>query len=269
MGTLVQLATGTTNNNVTADATGVARILLRSDTTVGTARVTATVLGYQRDLLVQFAPVDPGSILTLTADATRVPADGATLTRLVARVSPSLPAANREVTFRTTDGTFATNADATGREAKVKADAGNLAIVDLRSPTYTGSVGITATVSNVTQRASIEFTPAPPDTVFVQAPAAVARAGSTSITITVFLSRDRGQVSNNTVVTFTATDSSGATIGTFFNVVLAQPDTSDSSTFKRLKATAEFDPVDSAATGTATITATAGGRSGVVQVRLQ
>jgi adhesin/invasin len=268
-GTLVQLTTGATNSNVTADANGVARILLRSDTTVGTARVTATVLGYQRDMLVQFVPVDPNSILTLTADAAQAPADGATLTRLVARVSPSLPAANREVTFRATDGTFATNTtDATGREARVTADAGNVAIIDLKSPTNTGTVGITATVSNVTQRALIVYTPAAPDTIFLQAPASVAAAGATSITVTVFLSRDRGQVSSNTIVTFTARDSSGATIGTFFNVTLAQPDTSDGSTYKRLKATADFDPVDSAATGTAIITATAGGRLGTIQVRI-
>lgn len=268
-GTLVQLTTGTTNSNVTADANGVAQILLRSDQTIGTARVTATVLGYQRDVLVQFTPVDPSSILSLKADASRGPADGATLTRLLARVSPSLPAGSREVTFRTTDGVFATNVtDTLGREAKVVADASNLAIIDLKSPTATGTVGITASVSNVTQRASIEYTPATPDTVFLIAPASVTAAGTNSISIIVLLSRDRGQVSNNTFVTFTARDSSGATIGTFSNVSLAEPDSSDSSTFKRLKATADFDPIDAAATGTATISATAGGRSGTIQVRI-
>src|SRR5262245_55420849 len=84
---------------VKADASGVARILLRSDTTVGTARVTATIPGgFQRSLLVQFVAVNPDDIIMLRADSSSAPADGATRTRLVATVSPGLTASKRQVT---------------------------------------------------------------------------------------------------------------------------------------------------------------------------
>ena len=78
------------------------------------------------------------------------------------------------------------------------------------------------------------------------------------------LLRDIGQVSNNTVVTFEAKDSAGTTIGTFSQITLAKKDPADDT----VKATATFDPIDTAAPGVATITAKVGSKSGSVPITL-
>lgn len=258
---------------VQADASGVARIQLRSDGTVGTARVSAKALGFERETFVEFTPINPSDIITVQPDDDTAPADGFTRTRIVARVSPLIPEVgnNRVVTFTTTDGTFVTNtvAGTNNQVATVRADAGNLAIVDIRSPMVPATAGITATVSNVTARTSITFTRALPDTVFVQADAAsVAKAGANSVRLTAFVLREGGQAATNSTVTWEARDSTGTLIGAFSAVTLATPDPDDPSLVKRLKATATFDPADTAASGAATITARVGGIAGSVTIVL-
>ncbi len=262
---------GASDATVQADATGTARIDLRSDVTAGTARVSARAAGFTRDTSVEFTPVNTSDIITVRADGDQVPADGATRTRIVARVPAELPDASRTVTFTTTDGAFGTNQvpGTLGQVATVKADASNTAIVDLRSPLTPVTAGITAAASNWTARTALTFVRALPDTVFVQAgAAAVPRAGTSAITVTALLIRTVGQVSDNTVVTFEARDASGAVVGSFANVTLATPDPSDPSPLKRLKATATFDPADIAALGTATISAIVGSLSGTVTVQI-
>lgn len=273
-GTLVKFgaAPEDTGTTVRADATGLARIQLRSDGTVGTARVSARVLGYEREVFVVFGAVTPAEIITVDADDGHLPADGATRTRIVARVSPDLPEAERTVTFTTTDGTFTdrTVAGSGDKSATVKADASNTAIVEIKSPLVPATATITATAGNVTARTDITYSKAQPNTVFVKSDdGAVTAAGSDDIQITVYLLRNVGQVANNTVVTFEARDKNGKVIGTFSSVTLAEVDSADESEFKRLVSTAAFNPDDTAALGTATITARAGGVSGTVKVLLE
>jgi hypothetical protein len=161
-------------------------------------------------------------------------------------------------------------ADSNGKTAVVKADASNTAIVEISSPLVPATATITATASNVTARTTITFERALPDTVFLEASAAsVERAGSDSIEITVLLLRDVGQVANNTVVTYEARDKSGKLIGAFSSITLATEDSSDPAALKRLKSTASFNPDDTAALGTATITARAGGVQGSLKVQLE
>jgi hypothetical protein len=254
---------------VRADASGVARILLRSDTTVGTARITATIPGgFERSLLVQFVAVNPDAIITLRADASAAPADGATRTRLVATVPAGLPAARRQVTFVTTDGDFASNAVAGNTKmAQVTADASNQAVVELKSPVLPGTASISASIASVaTARATLEFTRALPSSIFVSSGnSAVARAGTASVRLTATLLRDIGQVSDNTVVTFEARDSSGATIGAFSEITLGKIDPGDPKT---VKSTATFNPDDGAVAGTATITVRVGSVTGLVTIQL-
>lgn len=254
---------------VKADASGVARILLRSDTTVGTARVTATIPGgFERSLLVQLVAVSPDDIITLRADSSVAPADGATRTRLVATVSPGLPSGKRQVTFVTTDGDFASNTVAGNTKmAQVTADASNQAVVELKSPATPGTASISASVASVaTARTTLDFTRALPNSIFLSSSnSAVARAGTASVRLTATLLRDVGQVSDNTVVSFEARDSSGAMIGAFSEITLGKIDPNDPKT---VKSTATFNPDDTAASGTATITARVGSVTGTVTIQL-
>jgi hypothetical protein len=266
LGSLVRSVSGqgAKSDTVTADAQGVATIFLRSENTVGTAVVTAEVLGFTRQILVVFQPVAPGDIISLRADPSTVPADGPTGngTRLTATIAASIPQQQRLVKFTTTNGSFV------GGDSDTP-DSGNVAQVTLKSASP-GTAVVTATVAGVTARTTVEFVRALPDTIFVASDAgSVNRAGADSTRITVTLSRAVGQVSNGTPVTFTAVDSAGTTIGRFSEITLANEDQNDTSTPKRLVGTAVFNPDDTAALGTATITATVGSVKGTLTIQIQ
>jgi hypothetical protein len=275
-GTLVKFGatgTGEAGTTVTADATGAARIQLRSDSTVGTARVGAKAIGFEREVFVEFTPINPADIITVRPDVDTAPADGATRTRIVARVSPSIPdlGNNRVVTFTSTDGTFISGTPVAGPTngvaATVKADAGNQAIIDLKSPSLPATAGITATVANVTARTSIGFMRALPESVAIQTSAAsVNRVGGT-ITLTVTAFRDVGSPTTNAAVTWAVRDSAGNLIGLISGGSVATTDPGENSP-KQLKATATFAPDGTAAAGPATITATIGGVTGKITIVL-
>jgi hypothetical protein len=274
LGALVGSTNDSTNRSdatITATADGVARIFLRSENTVGTASVKAEVLGFAREIFVTFGPVTPSEVITLRAVPSQAPADGPTGNgaRLTATIASAIPSRLRTVTFTTTAGQFTTDlVGGDSKKASVTADSGNVATVQLVNSSP-GTASVTATVSGVSARTSVEFTRALPSTIFLEAiPGSVTAVGGASVTITVTLVRDVGQVADNTVVTYSAVDSSGTTIGTFSEVTLATVDNNDQSTNKRLKGTAKFNPDDTAATGPATITATVGSVKGTLIVQL-
>jgi len=271
-GTLIKFGAtgGSTTETVTADASGVARIQLQADSTVGTAQVTADVSGYNRGLFVQFVPVSPTSIIRLAQSRDSAPADGATRTQFIAAVSPNIPEASRTVVFTTTDGSFTSDTDAGNlKRATVEVDAGNTAVVELRSPLTAANASIAATIANVTTRSTVNFTRALPTTILVSlSKSSATRAGSDSVDITVKLMRDVGQVANNTVVTYEARDAAGKPIGFFNNVTLATTTNVDPAVFEPLTSTATFDPDDTAAAGAATITIKAGTLQKTVSVLL-
>jgi hypothetical protein len=264
-------ATTKTDVTVTATAEGVASIFLRSENTVGTATVRAEMNGFAREITVNFTPVVASDVITLKATPNPVAADGlqGTGTRLTATISPSIPQRLRTVTFTTSAGQFTTDlVNSDTKKAQVTADSGNVATVQLISDVAV-TANVTATVAGVSARVNVEFTRALPDQIFVQAsPNSVTVVGADSTTITVLLMRSVGQVSPNTIVTYSAVDSAGTTIGTFSDIVPATVDTTDTSTNPRLKATAKFNPDDTAATGAATITATVGGVTGKIVIQL-
>ena len=264
---------------VDADSTGIAAVELRSEATPATARVTASMTvpdtnparTVVRTIDIQFTPVSSGEVITVTASTTSAEADGATHIRIVATVAPGVLAASREVTFTATGGEFASNfVGGDKRTAKVQADSSSTAAVELIAPLQAISVGITALASNFSARTEIAFKPALPDVIFLELDkASVTRLGMDTVTVTAKLLREVGQVTNNTVVSFEARDSAGTLIGTFSEIKLAEIDTTDTSDpFKRLKATATFNPIDTAAAGVATITAKVGPRSGSVPITL-
>ena len=255
-------ADGAPTDTVTADAQGVATIFLRSENTVGTAVVTAETLGFSRQVLVAFQAPNPSDIITLRAEPSTVAADGpqGTGTHIIATIAPSIPQRLRTVTFASTLGAFAGDASSTP-------DAGNVAQVTLKS-SAAGDAVVSATVAGVTVRTTVHFTRALPDTISVVADKSnVTKNGSDSTTITFTLTRDSGQVANNTVVTLTAVDSNGSTIGRFSEVTLATEVVTDSEP-RRVQGTAVFNPDDSAASGTVTVTATVGSKTGTTTVQI-
>jgi adhesin/invasin len=274
LGTLVTSTSDTTTRTettVTATAEGNARIFLRSENTVGTATVKAELNGFSREVSVNFTSVVPSDVIVLTATPNPVAADGlkGTGTRLTATISPSIPQRLRAVVFTTSAGQFTTDlVNSDTKKAQVTADSSNVATVQLVSDVPV-TANVTATVAGVSGRVNVEFTRALPDLVSVEAaPVTVSKTGSDSTMITVFLVRTVGQVSTNALVTYSAADSTGTGIGTFTDVTLATVDTTDTSANPRLKATAKFNPDDTAATGAATITANVGGVTGKVIVQL-
>jgi hypothetical protein len=254
--------------DVQADAAGVAQILLRSTTFVGTARVTATMGAFERAVNVQFTPINAPDVISVKADASVAPADGTTRTRLVATIAAGLPSGSRKVKFTTTDGEFASSTTTSDmKTAEVDADSSNRAVIELRSPSVVGSASITASVAGfATAYTTMEFSKALPDSIFVSATdSEVARAGTDAVDITVTLLRDIGAVTTNTVVTYEARDSGGHPIGAFSNITLAQPEQGDAKT---LKSTARFNPADTADSGLATITVRVGDRRGTISIQL-
>jgi hypothetical protein len=190
-------------------------------------------------------------------------ADGVSRVQLAATVATSIAAVNSEVIFTTTDGSFATNVDnGNAKRARVPIS-GTSATVDLVAPKTPGPVSLTASVTGFTVPGLVTFGRALPNTVFVESTAAAMSRVTGTATITVRLLRDIGQVSDNTAVVYTATDSTGVAIGAFSNVKLATADRDGNVT-----STATFNPDDTAALGAAVITAAVGQTSGTITVQL-
>lgn len=191
------------NLSVDADLEGIARAQLRSSQTVGFVQVEATLVGVPgaiARLQVEFEPVDPSQIITLSAGSSSAPADGSTLTAIFADISPSLPTGNREVRFETNMGTFAGN-------STVVADASNRATVDLRSAGTLGQARIRATVSSTSAEIFLDFVRAQPDRVIVLPDKfKFSVANDTQIGVTARLERNVGSVTDGTSASYSIED---------------------------------------------------------------
>jgi hypothetical protein len=256
--------------SVDADSNGVAAVELQATTQPGTATVTAAISvpnttpprTITRSVDITFVAAALDEVITLTIAPTTVAADGSSRVHLVATMSQSVAAVTREVIFTATNGAFATGQD-NGNEKRARiAVSGTAAAVDLVAPDTPGPVSLTAEVTGFTARGLITFGRALPDTIFVETTLATVSRTSGTATITVQLLRDIGRVSDNTVVVYTATDSTGAAIGAFSDVKLA------SASNGKVTSTAAFDPLDTAAPGPATITATVGSVTGTIAIEL-
>jgi len=246
------IAAGQPNARVvtlTADSTGRAVVDLQSDKTIGPVRVRVTVLDIPYELIVTFTGVDPANIVTVSATPSSAPADGATPLLVTATVAAGLPAGRRTVVFRTTLGQLSPLA--------IDADGSNMARTSLVSTTA-GTARITATVDGASAETTAQFTAAFPDRVFV-APDAVElkSGGNTSIRVT--LIRTTGSVSSRLEVSYAATTNTGAAIGSFSRITLAENGLS----------TATFNVGTTAYLGPITVMATVeGGASGTATLQI-
>lgn len=102
----------------------------------------------------------PAGILSVTASPSSIPADGASISTITARIDPRTPPASRGVSFRTTVGTFiGFSASEGGRTAAVTADENGEAKVTLRSSMLVESATVTATHNSFVATANVDFTP--------------------------------------------------------------------------------------------------------------
>jgi adhesin/invasin len=232
---------------LTADATGRAVVELQSDKTIGSARVRVTVLDLPYEFTVAFVAGSPTSVITVSAAPSSVPADGVTSITVSATVAAQLPSGRRSVAFRTTLGQLT--------PLSADADASNVARTTLVGTT-TGVARITATVDGVTAETTAQLTPAWPDRVFV-APDVVELKSGGNTPIRVTLVRNFGAVSPRLEVSYSARTGSGAVIGSFSRITLAENSVS-TATFN-LGTTPYLGPVtisavvEGGATGTATV----------------
>jgi hypothetical protein len=234
---------------LTADATGRAVVELQSDKTIGPVRVRVTALDLPYEFTVTFTAVNPASIITMSVAPSSAPADGVTALLVSAAVAAGLPTGRRTVTFRTTIGQLT--------PLTADADGSNVARSSLVGTT-TGVARITATVDGITAETTAQFTPALPDRIFV-APDAVELKSGGSTTIRVTLTRITGNVSPRLEVSYSAKTNTGASIGSFSRVTLAE--NSDGSATFNVGTTTYIGPV--------TITATVeGGAAGTAPVQI-
>jgi hypothetical protein len=256
-GTLIGGTAVEDTREVPADASGAAFIELRSSTKVETAVVTAQVKGVPgltTTLAVAFVAVTPNDVIQFTGFPSKpLPADGATLTPFTVTISGSLPSGSRDVTFKTTVGTFAPGTDTT---ASVSADAGNTATADLRSPAVITSGRVQATVNGVTREVPVSFERALPNFISLVADKFTVKADpDDQINLTATLTRNVGAVTVNTPVTFKA-------VGTKENPAVTLPSTffqNVSVVNEQGVATAVFRPGDATDyTGPVTVTVEAG-----------
>lgn len=263
--------------DVPASDSGTATVDLLSSAQAGLATVTASITlpegatsrTFTRTVDVMFTAVASSEVITLAVSPTSADADGASQVSLIATLLPEVAAANTTVTFTASAGDFATNKDSSSLSPQAQAPiSGGVATAQLVAPQQPSTVLVSALVGTFKATTQVSFRRAAPDTIFVQpARSTVMRVGET-VEITVYLVRDVGQTATNTVVTYEARDSAGATRGTFLAPTLAVVDPTDDSTFKRLKSTATFDPDDAMPVGATTITVSSAGKSAstVVQV---
>jgi hypothetical protein len=246
---------------------GTTSVQLRSDRTVSTATITATVKGNDtltKQQTVTFDAAAAADILRVSTTSAAVPADGATVTPITVEVAAGLPAGRRKVTFTASLGTFVADpaapvqGDSARRTIDVDADGSNRAVAYLRSvKTEIGQAIITVKVDTtpaVSASTSIQFERAFATQVLVttSAPTVSANFTSAGITVTVRLRRDVGTPTVGAIVRFKAVDSLGADRSFFTSIT--QSDANG-------EVTAVFTPGTGAALGQLVITATVDGTS--------
>ena len=128
---------------VAADTSGQATASLRAALQAGTATVTAEIRDGQavkvaRTIEVRFQPIPASDLISIEALRTLAPADGASVTDIVATITQGVPLEDREVLFSTTLGSF--SGALTSPQSRVQlTGSNNVARVGLVSPRVVGA----------------------------------------------------------------------------------------------------------------------------------
>src|SRR3954454_1350540 len=215
-GTLAVAAGSGTTIDVNAGSDGRALAILQSSQKVETAVVSAAVKGAANaaaQIQIQFTAPDPNDVLRFVTAPASAPADGATVTLFTVAVSPAMTTGT--VTFTSSTGTFPATPVPIGID--------HTATAGLTSPKTIGSATVSATLSapgsgnGFSRQTSIRFDPALPNVITVQVDS-LQVLPSGKVRVTAHFTRPIGQVSANTVATFSARDANGNAVGGFANV---------------------------------------------------
>lgn len=250
---------------VPTDANRVARVQLTS-VAVESGTLTATIDQFPTisvSELIAFDQRNPNAIVIGTS-ADVVPADSATEISVFADIEAGL--ANRDVTFTTTGGTFASTQTT---EVVASADASNRATVRLVAGFTIKEVLLKAQITlndGVTTQSSdklIEFVRSAPD--FIELSLSdtppFSQAVTTEVTVTATMTRDIGFVSPNTVVSYTVTLTDGTPVTDMeFSGVTRSAD--DGTGAQASTAVLSWGSADVSGSPVVVVTATAGGVSG-------
>jgi hypothetical protein len=244
-------ATSSRTLTVPADADGRAVATLRAGTEPGTAVVSAEVRQGEvpravSTVNVRFEQATAADLILLELEAITAPADGATVTNVLARIDARFLPTQQTVTFTTTAGLFApTNSSS----ADVRAGADSTARVGLVSPREPVVAIVSAIAAGFTARQTVTFAIAEPDsmTLGVLGSFRVQASFASKISLRAQLFRTTGTATRGQEVRFSITDdSTGRSFG-FFSAITP----SDASGI----ATAEFTPGNTGERGEATIEA--------------
>lgn len=236
-------------------------VSLIADTTPGKALVTCTSGGVTQAITVEIGDM-PAATIKLSANPTKIPADGKSSSTITAIVADSggKPVANgTAVNFTTTLGTFNN-----GKQALTEVISNNAGTVDvsLMSGTTSGIATVTCTSNGVTQAINVEIgntqTPEVAGITLTANPTKIPADGTSSSLIKATLVDSAGQAAiNGTSVTFTTT------LGVFSNNT-----TTISATVSNGQGTVSVSLIAGKDSGIATIVCSSSGVSQSVTVQI-
>jgi len=151
----------------------------------------------------------------LRALTTVAPADGATVTDIIAQLNGEVPVNQREILFSTTLGTFGALSSTASRLAGTD----NTARAGLVSPRRTGAGVVTAELNDQKARVTVNFEPALPEQIAVSLFGSLQlKATFTSkVTVNVEMERSTGTVTPGLEVVYRAFDESTGNLFGFFS----------------------------------------------------
>jgi hypothetical protein len=242
-------ATGNDSTIVaTVDSAGVAAVALQSSPQTGTAVVTGEIregdaVKVARSTRVDFTAIRASDVIVVRALHTVAPADGATVTDIIAQLNGAVPVNQREVVFTTTLGTFGALSPTTSRLAGTD----NTARAGLVSPRKTGAGVVTAELNDQKARVTVNFEPALPEQIAVSLFGSLQlKATFTSkVTVNVEMERSTGTVTPGLEVVYRAFDESTGNLFGFFSGATLVDSNGNSS--------ADFTPGNTGERGEATI----------------
>jgi hypothetical protein len=213
-----------------------------------------------RTVRVNFEPLESSDVIQIQAESSTAPADGASVTNILAKVSEAMPLQQREILFTTTAGSFGgINPSTATRTASTDA----VALVGLISPRAMTTALVSATVNNQVSYTNVTFERALPDsaTMSVFGSLQLKATFATKVSLEVELFRDVGEVTPGTEVVFRCFDESTGNMFGFFSGVAPSDDNGFVS--------AQFTPGNTNERGEATLRARVAGTDVLARVRIE
>jgi len=242
---------------VVTDSEGIAKTSLIAPTTPGNATVTAVYGLITAISNVTFTSSVPVGTITLTANPTSIPADGAsssTITATLRDTAGNPVAKGTSVVFTTTLGVFGGSGQ--GSYTVITPDENGVVSVSLIASTTTGAAKVTASSGKVSQDVYVTMGGATLYISLTASPTIIPADGSSASRITATLVDAGGQpVTPGTAVTFTT--NSGMFSNNTTSITVSTPDNTGQVTASLTSSTTA---------GTATVTASANGVSQSINV---